>query len=77
MCSQCSLGRGLVTQVVQPPEDPFRDQDSPLAIGENPPRSDIDGTVPFDDAIDGKGRGLNILPKYVGKVSVLYQRPAA
>lgn len=34
-------------------------------------------TVPFDDVIDGKGQGLNILLKYVGKVSVLYQRSAA
>lgn len=25
-------------------------------------------TVPFDDVIDGKGQGLNILLKYVGKV---------
>lgn len=24
-------------------------------------------TVPFDDVIDGKGQGLNILLKYVGK----------
>lgn len=26
-------------------------------------------TVPFDDVIDGKGQGLNIFLKYVGKVS--------
>ena len=24
-------------------------------------------TVPFDDVIDGKGQGLNVLLKYVGK----------
>ena len=30
-------------------------------------------TVPFDDVIGGKGQGLNILLKYVGKASVLYQ----
>lgn len=28
-------------------------------------------TVPFDDVIDGKGQGLNVLLKYVGK----WQKP--
>ncbi|GKZ98249.1 hypothetical protein AnigIFM59636_002482 [Aspergillus niger] len=32
-------------------------------------------TVPFDDVIDGKGQGLTILRKYVGKVSVPDQDP--
>lgn len=27
-------------------------------------------TVPFDDVIDGKGQGFNILLKYVGKASM-------
>lgn len=30
-------------------------------------------TAPFDDIIDGKGQGLNILLKYVGKACILYQ----
>jgi hypothetical protein len=28
-------------------------------------------TVPFDDVIDGKGQGFNILLKYVDKVFIL------
>lgn len=34
-------------------------------------------TVPFDDVIDGKGQGLNILLKYVGKVSVYSVKTSA
>ncbi|KAJ5135381.1 uncharacterized protein N7515_004659 [Penicillium bovifimosum] len=29
-------------------------------------------TVPFDDVIDGKGQGLNILLEYVGKLFMYY-----
>ena len=29
-------------------------------------------TVPFDDVIDGKGQGLNILLEYVGKIFMYY-----
>jgi AAA+ superfamily predicted ATPase len=32
-------------------------------------------TVPFDDVIDGKGQGFNILLKYVGKASMLSSLP--
>ncbi|KAJ6004567.1 ATPase AAA-type core [Penicillium canescens] len=32
-------------------------------------------TVPFDDVIDGKGQGFNILLKYVGKASMLSRLP--
>ncbi|CAG8054208.1 unnamed protein product [Penicillium salamii] len=32
-------------------------------------------TVPFDDVIDGKGQGFNILQKYVGKASMLSRLP--
>lgn len=34
-------------------------------------RLDLIPTVPFDDVIDGKGQGLNVLLKYVGK----FQKP--
>lgn len=32
-------------------------------------------TVPFDDVIDGKGQGFNILLKYVGKASMILRLP--
>lgn len=32
-------------------------------------------TALFDDIIDGKGQGLNILLKYVSKESILYPDP--
>lgn len=32
-------------------------------------------TVPFDDVIDRKGQGFNILLKYVGKASILSSLP--
>ena len=32
-------------------------------------------TVPFDDLIDGKGQGFNILLKYVGKAPMLSRLP--
>ncbi|KAI3058353.1 hypothetical protein CBS147353_10751 [Aspergillus niger] len=51
--------------------DPFGDQDLALVIGKTP--SGSIPTVPYDDVIDGKGQGLNVLLKYVGKVSVADQ----
>ncbi|OQD95766.1 hypothetical protein PENVUL_c105G04986 [Penicillium vulpinum] len=32
-------------------------------------------TIPFDDVIDGKGQGFNILLKYIGKPSILSRLP--
>ncbi|CAG8289292.1 unnamed protein product, partial [Penicillium salamii] len=39
------------------------------------PRLGMIPTVPFDDVIDGKGQGFNILLKYVGKASMISRLP--
>lgn len=49
----------MVPGIVQLSKEPVNDQDERSVFGKNPPG--LVPAVPFDDAVDGRGRGLNIL----------------